>query len=61
MFILYIFYFINSKLLVSKYFTLNTNSKDLEVSLSRIYPSILPYYINNKIHDSSIFYIITSF
>ena len=34
--------FINSNLLVSKNFTLNTNFKDLEASFSRIYPIILP-------------------
>ena len=39
-------------------FALNTNSKDLEVSFLRIYPIILPYFISNKIHDSSIYNIL---
>ena len=52
--------FIKSNLFEAKHFTLNANSKDLEFSFSRIYPIISPYFINNKIHDSSIFYVITS-
>ena len=40
---------------------ISTNSKDLKVPFSIIYPVILSCFINSKIHDSSIFYIITSF
>ena len=38
-------------------FALNANSKNLEDPFNRIYSIILPYFIDHKIHDSSIFYV----
>ena len=49
--------FINPNFFETKNFILNDNSKELEVSFSRIYPIKLPYFIKNKIRDSSIFYV----
>lgn len=53
--------FKNSNLLLAKNFTLNSNSKDVEVSFSRISPIILPYFINNKYMNHHFFTLLVHF